>query len=420
MANLPLRTFDQIVADQTATLASSLSVNSATFDSLNLTPGSPLLAILEANGGLVLFLQYLNWNVLRATRMQTSQGIDLDTFGADFLFARYPAVPSTGQAIFTRATANNQIYIPTNTLLRTLDGQQSFTVIAPSVDTLNIYDPVNGYGMAPNVYSISCLVQAVTAGSAGNIGAHFVQLQSSLPITSVDNPNSFINGQDSESDAQFISRFQLYINSLSRGTLSAIEYAIINTNPSYTYTILQNFIAVGQPQPGCILINFDNGTGLGLNPIGAQTLIAELADNVNDVIAAGITLFVQAAASCTVQLSVDILYQSTASYLLNASYTQNAITNYINSLAVGQTLYMTRLSQVIYDSSPAVLNAFNINLQALDQNGNFLTKTNFGDIPVNQGQVLRYIPNPPVVSGAATAVPSSVTIDPSFVESIPH
>jgi uncharacterized phage protein gp47/JayE len=409
MTTLPLRTFDQIIADQTATLSSSLSANSAIFDTLNLTPGSPLLALMEANGGLVLLLQWINQQVLNSTRMQTSVGSQLDSFGADFLFARYPAVPATGQVLFTRATANNMIYIPTNTLLRTLDGLQSFTVIVPDQDILNIFDSVKGYRMDPNVYSISCLVQAVTPGTIGNIAANYLMLQSPLSISKVTNPSSFYNGVDSESDAQFVSRFRLYINSLSRATPSAIENAIVNTNPSYTYTILENYISATQPQPGCLLVTFDNGTGFP-----SAAMVAELQTNVNAVRGACITPFVQAASTCTVSVSFDALFASTQAYTANAYAIQTAITNFINGLSVGENLYLTQLSQIIYNSSSAVLNAWNVQIVAYDGTGTALTNSPYGDITVSTSQVLRFIPNPPSLNGVVQATASIMVIDPSY------
>ena len=90
MPQLPLKTFTQIVSDQQA----SLQASNPNFTEL--TPGSPLLALIEANAGVALFMQYLIQAALLNTRMATSTGLDLDTFGAQFLFGRYPAVPATG------------------------------------------------------------------------------------------------------------------------------------------------------------------------------------------------------------------------------------------------------------------------------------------------------------------------------------
>ena len=63
---------------------------------INLTIGSVLRAIIEANAAVILWLQGLITYVLTLTRLATSSGSDVDTFIADFGFFRLPASDASG------------------------------------------------------------------------------------------------------------------------------------------------------------------------------------------------------------------------------------------------------------------------------------------------------------------------------------
>jgi hypothetical protein len=277
--------------------------------------------------------------------------------------------------------------------------------------------------MDVNVYTVSILVQAVTPGVAGNISANSVKLQTPLEITSVTNPVAFVNGQDSETDQSAISRFRLYLNSLSRATPTAIESAIVSSNPNYTYTILENYIAIGQPCPGAVLINFDDGTGLGLNiPTNPanQTLaqsqvlniVNELKTNIEAVRPAGVTVFVQTAQALAVSVQMETTFANTAQRLSSVAQIQTAVGDYLNSLGVGAALYKTRLINVIYNSCPNLIDVSdNISITAIDQFGNRIVPTTQGDLIITSGQVLRYLPSPPINNGVASIARSVITID---------
>ena len=90
MPSLTLLNFQGIVQQSAAAMQSAAS------SLLNLTPGSVLLAILEANASVVLWIEYLIFQVLQVTRLATSSGTDVDTFVNDFTMERLPAVPSSG------------------------------------------------------------------------------------------------------------------------------------------------------------------------------------------------------------------------------------------------------------------------------------------------------------------------------------
>jgi hypothetical protein len=64
------------------------SVQGAAKSLLDLTVGSVLRAILEANASVALWIQWLIVQVLAATRLATSSGTDCDSFCADFGFSR--------------------------------------------------------------------------------------------------------------------------------------------------------------------------------------------------------------------------------------------------------------------------------------------------------------------------------------------
>src|SRR5579872_2048657 len=121
---LSLRNFDAIVA------AGAAAVQGAARQVLDLTVGSVLRAILEANAGLGLWLQWLILQVLQTTRAATSVGTDLDSFVGDFGLARLPASAAAGSVTFARFTPVAGALVPVGTVVRTSDGAQSFAVTA--------------------------------------------------------------------------------------------------------------------------------------------------------------------------------------------------------------------------------------------------------------------------------------------------
>src|SRR5690242_21764185 len=95
---LSLRTFNTLVESMAA------AVQSAASQLLDLTVGSTLRAVLEANASIVLWMQWLILQVLQSTRASTSTGADLDSWMADFTLTRLPAAPATGAVTFSRFT----------------------------------------------------------------------------------------------------------------------------------------------------------------------------------------------------------------------------------------------------------------------------------------------------------------------------
>lgn len=377
---LPVRNFDQITEDQKA----AVQVAQPAF---NLTPGSDVLAILEANSGLALFLQWLIYRVLKTTRLATCVGSDVDSFGADFLFARYPAVPATGQVLITRFTSPNQLIIPLNMVVRTNDNAVSFIVIP---DTSNVaYNPnINGYLMDVGVQQLSVLVQAITPGTIGNVQANTItRWSSAIGIGKITNPAPFVNGADAESDDDYKYRFQLYINTRSRATKLAIENAIINTQVGLTYTIQENVDAAGNTLPGNILIYVDDGTGFP-----PPFLITTLQSNVDAVRPASVSFSLEPANCVPVNIQMNTSWQ--AGYNRNnfVGNISTAVINFINSLPVGASLYLTKLYQVIYDAAPQLQD-----VSALTINGSA------ADLAIKQNQVARFLTQIP----AGTNIPAS-------------
>src|SRR5882724_841937 len=106
MASLSTMAFTDIVR---ATVA---AIQAKSTKLLNLSVGSVLRAIVEAQAGVILWLQGLVAYVLTRTRFATSKGTDADSWAADYGFVRLAARPATGQVTFTRFTTTAQSVIP--------------------------------------------------------------------------------------------------------------------------------------------------------------------------------------------------------------------------------------------------------------------------------------------------------------------
>ena len=106
MATEDTQSFSGIVANF------ATAVQGAATQLVDFTVGSVLNAIAEAVAGVALWLQGLYLQVLALTRAATSSGTDLDSWFADYGFAREAAQAAYGTETFYRYTPTNSTLIP--------------------------------------------------------------------------------------------------------------------------------------------------------------------------------------------------------------------------------------------------------------------------------------------------------------------
>jgi uncharacterized phage protein gp47/JayE len=328
---------------------------------LDLTVGSTLRAVLESNASIALWMQWLILLVLRTTRAATSNGTDLDSWMADFSLTRLPAVSATGSVTFSRFTPTAMALIPAGALVRTADGTQTFQV---SIDTLLVSwaSVSNGYFIAAGVASLDVPVTAQTAGAGGNVQAGTITLlASAIPgIDSVTNASPFQNGLDAELDTAFRSRFCNFIASRSRATLVAVGYAVSSIQQGLNYTIQENQDPTGRPLMGSFVVTVDDRSGTPPTSLLAMVQIA-----VDAVRPVGSIFSIQPPLVTIVDVSLTIGVTTGTIKAQVMPLVGSAISSYINGLAIGTSLPLTRIAQIAYSASSAV-----INVSQLLANGN--------------------------------------------------
>lgn len=343
---LNLQTFSTVVANSAA------AVQAATTQLLDLSTGSVLRAVLEANASMMLWMQWLIIRVLRATRASTSSDDDLDSWMADFEFSRLPPARAVGEVTLSRFSTDIAAVVAPTTLLKTGDGSQTFGV---STDTLSIFwDPASGTYLVPiGTTSVEVPVIAQVAGSAGNVQAATITLISS-PLAGIDTVTNALGttgGCDAEPDAPYRQRFHAFINSRSRATLAAVECAIITVQQGLSYSIHENVDSSGASRLGSFVITVDDGSG-----IPSDTVLAAVNAAVHAVRPIGSVFTVRAPTVCMVSISACIITSIDADHSTVLSDIRQSITNFVNTLAIGQMLPVTRIAQLAYDANPAVLN----------------------------------------------------------------
>ncbi|KJK22133.1 baseplate protein [Burkholderiaceae bacterium 16] len=325
---------------------------------VDLTVGSVLRAVVEANAAVVIWLQGLILQVLAITRAATSSGADLDSWVADFGVTRLPATYATGQVTFARFTATQQAVVPVGATVQTGDGTQQYAVTA---DTTNpAYNAtLGGYVLAAGTSSVSVPVLAVVAGAAGNavIGAVSTITGAISGVDTVSNASAFTNGADPETDAALRTRFIAYVASLSKATKGAVGYAITSLKQGVTYALVENQTYAGAVQMGYFYVVVDDGTGAP-----GSTFLATVANAIDAVrpLCSSFGVFGPVVVNAAVAMTCAVAsgYDPVATKALVVT----ALKNYINALGLGQTLTYSRLAQIAYDASPGVTNVTGVTL----------------------------------------------------------
>ncbi|UGY23708.1 baseplate J/gp47 family protein [Bradyrhizobium septentrionale] len=281
MATLPTKSFNQIVTDTVSGIQGRAS------KLLNFSQGSTFRAVAEGFAGTFLWFQALALEVLKASRLSTSTGVDVDTFTADYMptvgtsngvpSPRLGAQAASGQMTFARFTAApSTCFVPVGATVRTNDSAQTqFTVTADAM--FAYFDPVlNGYTLPANLASMIVPVQAVVAGASGNVKAGSITVMTS-PITGIDtviNVADFINGVDQELDSQLKKRFSDFILGLARGDLFGLNASIEGSGVNVQYAVTEGYNLDGSYHPGYFFVVADDGSG---NPTNAFLTTVTLA-----------------------------------------------------------------------------------------------------------------------------------------------
>jgi uncharacterized phage protein gp47/JayE len=347
---LSLQTFTSLVQSMAA------AVQATAAQLVDLTVGSTLRSILEATASIALWMQWLILQVLQMTRAATSNGADLDSWMADFSLTRMAASPASGTVTFSRFNSSAPALAPVGALVRTADGTQTFAVTddatAPGWNQTQ-----NGYVIGVGITGLDVPVVALTAGTSGNVQAASISVLASAlsGIDSVKNVVAFGNGIDAESDSAFRLRFQNFMSSLSRATISAVGYAINTVQQGLSYTIQENTDASGALRQGNFVIVVDDGSGCPSN-----TLLSMAQQAVDAVRPVGSTFAVLAPTVTQVTISLAITVITGADKALVTPQIVSAIGTYINALPVSAPLPASRIAQIAYTASPNVSNVTGI------------------------------------------------------------
>lgn len=350
---LPLQTFTSLVQSSAAALQGACG------QLLDVSVGSILRALLEANASVGLWLQWLIVLVLGTTRAATSNGADLDSWMADYGLTRLAASSANGLVTFTRFTPGGSALIPAGALVRTADRAQGFTVVAAPSDPA--WNPaLDGYVLPSGIGSIKAPVRAVVPGVAGDVQAATVTLlATAIPgVDTVSNEAPFTGGLDSESDAALRARFANYIATRSKATTDAIEYAVLSLQQGLEVAVAENVDTQGNYRPGNFVVTVDDGTG---SPPAALLDTCSIA--INAVRPIGSTYSVEPPAVLTADVSLAITVAGADRSQIQPLVAA-ALTGYIDALPIGAALPYTRIAQIAYGASSFITNVSSVVLNA--------------------------------------------------------
>jgi uncharacterized phage protein gp47/JayE len=324
--NLPTRGLTDLVRDMSASITASAG------RLIDVSAGSVLRAVIEANAAISLWIQ---WLIL----LTSASGI--------VTFSRYSAISAT--------------FVPSGTEVKTQDGYISFMVTADPASSAWQAD-LNAYSLSNGVLSMDLPIAASIAGSLGNVLPNTITLLASA-VTGIDfvnNPNASTGGEDPESDIAFRIRFANFFAARSRATSDAIGYAISLVQSDLRYVIRENVDATGDVRPGNVLIIVDDGSGL----LG-DALFQSLSTAIAAVRPIGTTISIQPPRVVQVEVGLSMQYPPELSISEIELQLRSLIEDYVNKLPIGGTLSVTRISQQAYQAEPDIVNISNVTLNGL-------------------------------------------------------
>lgn len=201
--------------------------------------------------------------------------------------------------------------------------------------------------LAPTVdtaHQISLAAAASTPGADGNVAAGVVNVLSDAPstLTSVFNPVPFVGGSEPEDTEEYRTRLLEWIRNPQTGSPSDLQAIAESVEGVESATVFPN-----EPTNGTVTVRISGPGG----SIPDATVQANVLSALQDFDIANITVYVSAFTAVPTDVTVDVTVSGTYVLADVTPSVQTAITNYINSLSVGETLRISGIVDAVFGLS---------------------------------------------------------------------
>lgn len=281
---------------------------------------------------------------------------------------RRAAVAATGQVTFTGAVGTA---IPIGTIVATpadeISGESSIEYMTTATVTI------------PSGGTVSVLVQAVVAGTVGNVPAGVIEIMA-MPIsgiTAVTNTASITGGADEETDASLLERFYLRVRNPGTSGNKA-HYIIWAGEVAGVGGVQIKPLWQGAGTVGIYLLDTDKRAANASIVAAAQNYIDPTQDGQGEGEApAGPIVTVMPAVEVPINVSVKLTLATGATLTTAKSQIEQGLRDYLKTLAFMDPLVRyTKIASMLLDI-PQIIDYTNLTV-----NG-----SSSANIQVNQGQV---------------------------------
>ncbi|MBR0560329.1 baseplate J/gp47 family protein [Neokomagataea anthophila] len=329
----------------TTMVSSSLTaVQASCAQIVDVSIGSPTRALMEAVGGVGLWLQYAVIQALQRTRLGTSTGDDCDSFVADFGMTRLPGVASTGVVTLMSFTpdAQSAVILP-SVMVRTVSGL-SFGVVRNEAHPA-WSSSIGGYVRSRGQESIDVPVVCQKYGVIGNVDVGAISLMGTAVagIDTVTNEAAFSNGFDAESDEQLRARFPLWLAAQATASKAAIASAVTNVQNGLNYTLEDGRAADGSFCSGYFTAIINDGSGAP-----SKQLLQNVYSAIDNVRALGVGFAVHGPTVLPISISMTVSVQGLVSEQEVQEAISEAIRHDIINSSIGAGYAYSRLSYLAY------------------------------------------------------------------------
>ena len=270
---------------------------------------------------------------------QTAVGEQLDYLALERGIYRKSAVNSSGTIKFMREVAlDYDLEIPTGTICAT-NGINSIRV-------KTIEDTV----LRAGELSVAVAAQSEIGGASQNVGIGSIKIMITPPagITSVTNEVAFVGGIDAESDEELRERLIDSYKNISNGTNSAFYKAhVLKYDGIYSASVVAKERGVGTV---VIYVAAKGG-------VPSDNLVSEIQNEISAIRELNVDVKVNKATTVEISVAVDVTVKTGYSFDEIKAQCNTKITEYFNSLKIGEPFLIAALGSVIY-SVPGVENYY--------------------------------------------------------------